>query len=474
MEHSQGLRLPHPLGYSILAGFAKLMYAATTCAELYYFSAFLTDGAQFSVGITAMILSVTTVIDFIFSFFISVFIEAIKMPWGKYRSWLLIAPPVVIVFFTLAFVRVGANEVLSAVVIIIGFLISHFIWSIGEAAVNSMGLEMTEDPDERAKVAMWVGRGSLGNTLVFGLISAPIIAFFSPRMPQGYYAVLAFIMGVIYLIGFWALFFASSYTMKKKGVTDDTIVGGGKPDAPKRSVIRDLGTGLKYTALNRHLLVTMVCNMVTYGASILQSASMYYFFNYTLGGSWPAIMSMYISLGSVVRLIASFALVPALMKLFKHNKKAVYVTGFIGAAVCLVIAYLARGAALPCLVISTIAGVFLSTPFTMWIGLYQDCSVYSEWKAKKRIGGFIMGLSVMPIKLGIMIRSFIMSGFLVAMGYSATATDTSSYSSNFATLYLIIPAIMFLGAGIAHALIYKLPESEIKRMQDELDAEGIV
>ncbi|MBQ1514283.1 MAG: hypothetical protein IIZ51_00370, partial [Lachnospiraceae bacterium] len=69
---------------------------------------------------------------------------------------------------------------------------------------------------------------------------------------------------------------------------------------------------------------------------------------------------------------------------------------------------------------------------------------------------------------------FIMSGFLVAMGYSATATDTSSYSSNFATLYLIIPAIMFLGAGIAHALIYKLPESEIKRMQDELDAEGIV
>ena len=474
---TQGLRLPHPLSDSIVACIAKLLFAACTCCELYYFSAYLTDGALFSVGIVALIMSATTVIDFIFSFFLGVFLEAVKMPWGKIRSWLLVCPIVVCIFFPLNFIRIRENEMASAIFIIVTFLIAHVIWNVGEAAVNSIGLVMTDDPDERAQVSLWVGRGGLGNTLLFGVLSAPLISFFTARFPKGWYAMLALVMSIIYLIGFWLLFFKTSYIMKQKGVSDDTRLGTGEEttkEKKKDSTAHNLALGFKYAVLNRHLLVTMVCIMVTYGASILQSASMYYFFNYTLGGSWPAIMSMYISLGSVVRLIASFALVPALMKAFKGNKKAVYVSGFIGAAICLVIAYLARGAALPCLVISTIAGVFLSTPFTMWIGLYQDCSVFSEWKAKKRIGGFIMGLSVMPIKLGIMIRSFIMSGFLVAMGYSATATDTSSYSSNFATLYLIIPAIMFLGAGIAHALIYKLPESEIKRMQDELDAEGIV
>ncbi|MBR2737314.1 MAG: MFS transporter [Lachnospiraceae bacterium] len=473
---TQGLRLPHPLSDSIVACIAKLLFAACTCCELYYFSAYLTDGALFSVGIVALIMSATTVIDFIFSFFLGVFLEAVKMPWGKIRSWLLVCPIVVCIFFPLNFIRIRENEMASAIFIIVTFLIAHVIWNVGEAAVNSIGLVMTDDPDERAQVSLWVGRGGLGNTLLFGVLSAPLISFFTARFPKGWYAMLALVMSIIYLIGFWLLFFKTSYIMKQKGVSDDTRLGTGEEttkEKKKDSTAHNLALGFKYAVLNRHLLVTMVCIMVTYGASILQSASMFYFFTYTLGGGWIANMSAFISLTSVARLVGSFILIPIITKLVKGNKHAVYVIGFIGGAILFFVASFLTAVPVACLTISTIAGMFISAPFVLWIGLYQDCAVYSEYKAQKRIGGFIMGLSIMPIKLGIMLRSFLMSAFLVAMGYSATATDTSTYGGSFKILYLLIPTFMFLGAGIVHALIYKLPEAEVKRMQAEMQEKGI-
>ena len=112
-------RLPNEKLYYGLAALAKFMFTLTVLVELYYFSAFLTDNALFQNAIVVMILTATSVLDLVGSFFISVFLSAFNLPWGKIRSWLLIVPPIVVVFYTLSFVRIGSNEVLSAILIII-------------------------------------------------------------------------------------------------------------------------------------------------------------------------------------------------------------------------------------------------------------------------------------------------------------------------------------------------------------------
>ena len=52
------------------------------------------------------LLSVTAVLDLVLSFFISPILSLFHLPWGKIRSWLLVCPIVVCIFFPLNFIRI--------------------------------------------------------------------------------------------------------------------------------------------------------------------------------------------------------------------------------------------------------------------------------------------------------------------------------------------------------------------------------
>lgn len=429
-----------------------------TCCELYYFSAFMTESALLSAAIVAMILSVTSTIDFILSFTLPFIMEIVRMPWGKYRSWLLVAPIGVVIFGTLFFVRVSENEMVSAIFIIVAFVVAHLIWSMGEAAVNSMSLVMTDDIAERGRLSIWLGRGSMGNTLFFGLLASPILGMFAGNKYA--YAILALIMELLYLVFFWILFF------RTKGC-DVT------PPKGQRSK-SNLGVALKYSFTNPNLIATMVLVMGTYCYMITQSGSMFYWVNYTLSdASIIAKMSLIITIISVFRLGGSFIVVPAAIKIFKGNKQRVAVAGFFGVAVFLIGDYLLNPAPMAAIILMLISCAFSSMPLAMWQGLYSDCAVYSEYKSGKDVKGFVMSLSIMPVKLGITLKSYIISAVLVSINYSATAVDTSAYPSKFAALYLLIPGAICAFCGIFHLLVYRLNEAKVADMQKEIEARKV-
>ena len=453
-------RLKNPTYQCVVLGVAKLLFAMMTCCELYYFSAFMTDSAMLATTLVALVLSVTSIIDFVLSFFIGVFLESIHLPWGKYRSWLLIAPPIVTVLYAIMFTRVSANDTVSAVVMIIAFALSHVIWSLGEACCNSMPLIMTDDLKERTRLSVWLGRGSMGNTLLFGLLATPIIGaagsvFGKSRGFMG----LALVMGLIYLAGFWWLFFATKDCAEVAPARDGI-------KAPKQK--SNLGAAFKYSFSNPNLLVMIFCVAATYCYMIGQSGSMYYYFTYTFGGgAIMAYMGTTITLISVCRLVGSLV-VPALLKAFKDSKKSVMVFGFVGIAVFFLLAYVLNPKPLVAIVLILIGALFGSCPLAVWIGMYQDCAVQSEYKAGKDVKGFVMSLSILPVKLGIMVKSFIISAFLVSVNYSATATDTSAYPDKFRTLFLLVPAVICLLAAVVNLLGYRLNEAKVAEMQGEI------
>ena len=64
MEQTAIKRLKNPPVYYNCYFCCKFFYSILTCTELYYFSAFLTDTALFSLGIIGTIQMTTTIIDF--------------------------------------------------------------------------------------------------------------------------------------------------------------------------------------------------------------------------------------------------------------------------------------------------------------------------------------------------------------------------------------------------------------------------
>ena len=457
-------KMQKPMYMNIVYCLAKLFFAMLTCCELFYFSAFMTNAALLSTAIVAMVLSVTSMIDFIVSFFLGAILQAVNLPWGKYRSWLLIAPPIVTVFHIFMFSKVSDNEMVSAVVIILGFVLSHIVWSVAEAAWNSMPLVMTDDQDQRASLSVWGGRGSMANTLIFGFIGMPIVTgvagLFGGNMVIGYCG-LGIVMCALYWVFFWWLFFAT------KGCEETAADRKAAGQAPARQKA-NIGAALKSVVTNPNLLAMMVGVACTYCYAMIGSAANFYLFTYAFDAGAIALMGTFISLNSLVKLAGSF-LVPLWLKLFKGSKRACYLFGFAALAVVYAIAYVASPGVIGCIALIFVASFLSATIMSMQLGLYFDCATYSEWKTGKDVKGFVMSLTVMPIKIGIVVKNFIWSAVLVGINFSATAADTTAYGPAFRFAYFLIPVIICIVAIVVNLLLYRLNESKVAQMQAEIE-----
>ncbi|MCR3922355.1 MAG: MFS transporter, partial [Firmicutes bacterium] len=104
-------------------GIGDMGFSLMTSVELFFFVFFLTNVAQFSLAMVAVIGSVTSIVDAILSPFYGAIISGTKpLRWGRNRSWLLIAPPLVVVLFMFQFTRIGPTELISAVIVSLGFI----------------------------------------------------------------------------------------------------------------------------------------------------------------------------------------------------------------------------------------------------------------------------------------------------------------------------------------------------------------
>ena len=130
-------------------GIGDAGFSFMTTVETAYFPAFLTNYALLSNAYVILITSITGAVDIVSSLIAGIVLDKTNFKWGKYRSWLVIGPPAVIILFMLQFSKIGSPSV-AAVLICTGFILSHFIWNMSWTANMSLVPILTDDPKERA------------------------------------------------------------------------------------------------------------------------------------------------------------------------------------------------------------------------------------------------------------------------------------------------------------------------------------
>jgi len=458
-------RLKNPPVDYVCYFLCKFFYSILTCTELYYFSAFLTDTALFSLGIIGTIQMVTTVIDFIFSFFYGQIMESIgkRLPWGVTRSWLAIAPPIVTVLFCLAFVRVSESEVTSAVVIIIGFLASHVLWSVGECAMNAQTVNMTEDQNERAQMSINLGRGTNGSSCIFGILAGAFLGAFAASPYKYVYMIIVF--GVLYWIGFLLTFWRSKGCEPSKAEYEAKKARE-KKVAEISSRSANLGHAYKAFFTNRNGWAIFLSILFGYCYMFLVSGMMFYYFNYTQ--LQPGAMGSFMSIRGVVALIGSVFWVPILLKLLKNNKKITMVVSYFIAAATMFLPYLppVRFNFVFFYVISMICSLLGAGGSMLQVGVLADVGAELSYKHNKDLNNYTISFLMLPLKLSLILRSALITGVLGITGYTAWLADgqpdagLEAVRNGFSLGYCVIPAILAAIAGLAMLIIYKLPEEK--------------
>jgi Na+/melibiose symporter-like transporter len=121
-------RLNKPLLYTY--GIADLFFGLMVSMEGYFFAAFLTDYAQFPLMLSGQILWITSLMDIVCVFAGGFILQRMILRFGgKYRSWFLIAPPIIAPLFILQFTKLG-SEWTAAVTIMFGFIASHLLFNV--------------------------------------------------------------------------------------------------------------------------------------------------------------------------------------------------------------------------------------------------------------------------------------------------------------------------------------------------------
>ena len=427
--------------------------------ELYYFTVFLTDAALLSAGIVGMIMTVTSALDTITTFLNGVILEKVRMPWGKCRSWMLVGPPVFTILTLLMFSRVSSNEMVSAVVIIVGFVVGHVIWTVTESAHAALSVSITDDLNERTALSINAGRGQMGSGLIFGIISVPLIALFSQLTNNSAlgYTIFVGVMGVFCCIGYWLLFAA---TKGCEEITPRGESGVKKPKGPS------FGAMLKSVA-NPSLISLMICSILGNCSMFLTSAVTAYYFTYNLNAY--AFMGVFMTIRSVAALGSSW-LTPIMLKIFKGSKKNVTVCCSAINAVYMIALWAIRPNFPVYAAVSVIISFIASSGTMLSMACYNDCAVYSEWKTGQDVKGFIMSMLNIPVKLALLLRSVVVTAVIVSLGYTAGAPVTETILQGFNNAYMLYPAIMGIASMLVMIVGYRMKESRVAEMIQEINA----
>jgi GPH family glycoside/pentoside/hexuronide:cation symporter len=448
-------RLNRPLLYTY--GIADLGFVLIANMELYFFSVFLTDYAEFSLSITGYILGFTSLADIVFALVGGVILHRVTLRYGgKYRSWFLVGPPVVALLFILQFTKIG-NIMSAAMIIGFGFVASHLIWNIMFTASASMVGRLSQLPDERTILSASRAQGMSAAGIIFAVTSLPLIDFFTSHTNK--------IAGFSLASAFYAFFMVLGYLYIYKMTSgrdpyDETISNAGTK-ASRQSVFEIVGLVFR----NPPLLLLILAEVFRNSYVLIIGSFAVYYFKYVLD-NW-AFLDVFILAISISRLLGTFAATWIGIRIGKRHSYWVFL---VLSAIVFASGKFFGGTAWSFTIIFSVGSLLGMVASAMSTALFSDTVVYGEWKTGKNIRAFIMALQTFPIKVGILIRSGVITFGLMAIGFVANTEPTPRVVEGISSIMSFTPAIAcIVSAGIFY-FGYLLEDKRILRMEQEISA----
>ncbi|MBA2882923.1 GPH family glycoside/pentoside/hexuronide:cation symporter/glucuronide carrier protein [Desulfosalsimonas propionicica] len=421
--------------------------------EVFFFAAFLTDYAKIPVAIAGTVLMVTSIFDIAWVPTAGVILEKSSMRWGRYRSWLLIGPPLASFFFVLQFFKIG-DPVTNAILISIGFIVSHLIWNIFYAAHIAMNNSMTMVREDRISMASNRGMFNALGAIGFSLLGAKSIQVLGGGENPALGSTLTVIISAILMIlCYWTLF------VMTKEYAYHPPASGEAAEKDKMSI----GEMLKQIVLNPPLIGLMLAELGRYLGRFVIFGMAFYYFKYVLSNL--AVISIFFTGLNIVCFFGAIATAPLAKKFGERNiyilSLALFITGLL-AVWALPMNYVSF------MIVMFVAYLGYGMPDALGVAMYSATVDYGEWKTGKNARGFIMSLISFPIKTAIFVRSVVITVVLASAGYVVDMAPTPELISGIKTGIALVPAL-FIGAGLLIILLlYRITPEKQEQMQNEI------
>ncbi len=438
-------------------GVSQVGYQLIQNMDTTFFAYFLTDVALFSAGVSGLILTVTSTVDLIYSILVGAFIGMIPpMRWGRLRSYQLILPPLVIIFFTLQFTSFG-NGLFAAAFIILAYAIAHICTTTAYTADFAMVQEIAATPGDRVKLNSNRMVGSNLGRLICSYVVPLFTGAVKSIIDENFaYMLIAFAWAIVLTIGYWIHFkMGEGYENQGATVRSD-----------ENLKIKDI---FKAFTTNINLLAIVISDLASNVGSFVIPALNVYYYKYAVGSMPNVTLKNHLLFSSLFGLAGAYLAGVVGRKV--SNKRRILLVSY---ATVIILLALSRMVALT----NAYAFFALQVIMQMVVGftqplesdLYMDVAVYHEWKTGKNCTAFIMGLLNIPVKLSQVIKSVVITALLASVGYVANMAATPELVTGIANGYVFAPVIAPAVGLISLGFLFKLRPEQMGKMQAEVNA----
>ena len=472
---SQGMGLIYGLGMMTFSGFNQMLTQ--------YWNYFLTNAVGMDPAAMGTLTSTASLVAWFFVIIAAFIVEKIWFRWGQYRSYILLAPPLTLLFILGAWTDwtwLGVAPGSSAQVFLIGgcYLAGQFFINLFMISGTSMITVASKTEADRALLSSRKGQGNMAIKVLFAFISLPMILFFAGEDPMGNakpdtvigYTMTALVWGLVFVAAFVFLF------IKFKGMDPTEEFCAARAEAKKRGEKLSMEAsdtqkvtfvnGIKYFFTNlpalglflgevgRAVVTMTLSGMAIYYCSAVYNDNMLY--------------KGMMTIANICGLVGTFA--GEQIGKFLGNRMC-YFLATCGTGLSMLAGYLVGDAgAMIFSVIVCCVFFFYNIMMSVEYSCMANAITYQEYKNGETAKAFIMGTIQWCPNIGKMIQGALVGYGLSAIGYSKYAVMTPEMVSGINMLTFLVPAIVCLACAALFFFMHRLTAEDMKEAQEALAA----
>lgn len=417
-----------------------------------YLNLFYTDIVTLSAGAISLIMVIARIWDAVNDPMMGLIVDRTKSRWGKFRPWLMFAPPFLAVFNILTFTVFPVTGVAKVVLCLVLYIGAGMSYTAVQVPYTSLLNRLSKDSQARMD---YVTASQVGGSIIQVVLSMfimPMILFFSasdsPNAKGFFISVL--ICNLIMLPFVW---FCARYCK-------EVVVA----EQPKAAVARrPIKESLKDVARNKYMMILLFSLFVGCVAVIGRMSILSYYVIYVMN-SYTLVSVMFTTL-TLTQLIGNFFLPIATRKFGKIRWFLILMlTWSIG---CILLFFIPATNTVAIMALTAVIG-FSASSAAICFGMMADCIVYGDFKFGVRDEGFVSSFQSLSVKLGTAIVGAVAIPLLYAAGYTPGVEQTQTAATMINLIVNVVPGVLNIIA-IIPMFWYKLDEKTVGEMTQQIE-----
>ncbi len=421
-----------------------------------YLTLFYTDVVGLTASAISLIMLIARVWDAVNDPIMGDIADKTNTRWGKFRPYLMFAPPFLAIFNLLTFTvwpMEGAMKVFMCLICYIGTGMLYTILGTAHGAIVNV---IAIDSQVRMNLSTARGIGSAIISFVLSAVVMPMILFFghSDQVSAKGFFMTSLVLSVAMLPFFWfeAALCKETYTDKLHGTTDKQ---------PKKKA--GFFANLKELAKNDQLLRIAVSTLFGAICVTARMSLLTYYIIYVIGN--PMIIPLVFSVMTAAQFIGTL-LIPLATRFFgKKNYMLILSTFMIGGFVGI---YFFGAMSMPLLLILSFLCGLCNSAGALSYGMVSDCIEYGDWKLGARQEGLAASFLSLAVKISTAFCGVAGVQALALAGYVPNQAQTASAMAGINFVVNIIPAICGV-LSILPLLGYSLTEKRVAQIRADLE-----